>query len=127
MTMDITDLFPKRERVLTSAEFWHFVESREDVKVHGMVEAEDPKDDAVIFGLTGIPARTNTGWMIVSMHPTETLFHSLETWTEIFNGERDLKIMKHFTRIVGYYSELNNWNMSKIAELADRRRGHYEL
>ena len=29
------------------------------------------------------------------------------------------------TRIVGYYSKINNWNKSKISELADRREGNY--
>lgn len=29
------------------------------------------------------------------------------------------------TRIVGYYSRIQNWNSSKTAELADRRKGNY--
>lgn len=29
------------------------------------------------------------------------------------------------TRIVGYYSRINNWNKSKMGELADRRKGNY--
>lgn len=29
------------------------------------------------------------------------------------------------TRIVGYYSRVNNWNKSKIGELKDRRIGNY--
>lgn len=29
------------------------------------------------------------------------------------------------TRIVGYYSRIHNWNSSKTAELADRRKGNY--
>lgn len=31
------------------------------------------------------------------------------------------------TRIVGYYSRINNWNRSKKAELADRHMGNYKL
>lgn len=31
------------------------------------------------------------------------------------------------TRIVGYYSRVNNWNKSKRAELADRHKGSYKL
>ena len=31
------------------------------------------------------------------------------------------------TRIVGYYSRINNWNKSKIGELADRHKGNYSL
>ena len=29
------------------------------------------------------------------------------------------------TRIVGYYSRVQNWNKSKIGELRDRQEGHY--
>lgn len=31
------------------------------------------------------------------------------------------------TRIVGYYSRINNWNKSKIGELRDRHRGNYAV
>jgi ribonucleoside-triphosphate reductase len=31
------------------------------------------------------------------------------------------------TRIVGYYSRINNWNKSKIGELHDRHRGDYSV
>jgi len=31
----------------------------------------------------------------------------------------------HMTRIVGYYSRLDNWNPSKLGELKDRRAGDY--
>lgn len=35
--------------------------------------------------------------------------------------------MRHVTRVVGYYSVLHNWNRSKLAELADRHKGSYDL
>jgi len=31
------------------------------------------------------------------------------------------------TRIVGYFSRINNWNKSKVGELKDRRRGNYKV
>jgi ribonucleoside-triphosphate reductase len=31
------------------------------------------------------------------------------------------------TRIVGYYSRINNWNKSKLGELRDRHRGNYSV
>jgi ribonucleoside-triphosphate reductase len=31
------------------------------------------------------------------------------------------------TRIVGYFSRINNWNKSKIGELKDRRKGNYSV
>ncbi|MBU1766896.1 MAG: anaerobic ribonucleoside-triphosphate reductase, partial [Candidatus Omnitrophica bacterium] len=31
------------------------------------------------------------------------------------------------TRIVGYFSRVNNWNKSKIGELKDRKKGNYRI
>lgn len=31
------------------------------------------------------------------------------------------------SRVVGYYSPINNWNLSKQAELEARQRGNYKL
>lgn len=33
----------------------------------------------------------------------------------------------NITRIVGYFSRVNNWNPSKLGELDDRRRGDYQV
>jgi hypothetical protein len=40
-------------------------------------------------------------------------------------GRRELKIMSHLSRIVGYFSQTANWNRSKIEELHDRQKGSY--
>ena len=31
------------------------------------------------------------------------------------------------TRVVGYFSRVDNWNASKKAELADRQKGDYKV
>lgn len=52
------------------------------------------------------------------------------TWEEIevvLTGKRPAKMMTHLTRIVGYYSRLQNWNKSKMAELRDRHAGDYAV
>jgi hypothetical protein len=33
----------------------------------------------------------------------------------------------HVTRVVGYYSKVQNWNKSKIGELGDRHVGEYTV
>ena len=35
------------------------------------------------------------------------------------------KDVYHVTRVVGYYSRVENWNKSKIGELEDRHVGEY--
>ncbi len=50
-----------------------------------------------------------------------------ELMERIFCGRAPWVALRHVTRIVGYYSSLDNWNLSKLGELADRRKavGHY--
>lgn len=31
------------------------------------------------------------------------------------------------TRVVGYFSRVDNWNKSKTAELRDRKKGNYQV
>ena len=42
----------------------------------------------------------------------------------IKNGRNDV-VVRGYTRIVGYYSGVSNWNASKIGELRDRAKGDY--
>ena len=37
------------------------------------------------------------------------------------------KNVHHVTRIVGYYSRIENWNKSKRGELNDRHKGMYQI
>jgi len=37
------------------------------------------------------------------------------------------KNIHHLTRIVGYFSRVENWNKSKLGELKDRHRGDYKV
>lgn len=47
------------------------------------------------------------------------------TMEEIIAGVREPNVLHHMTRIVGYYSRVENWNRSKLGELKDRIRGTY--
>ena len=42
-------------------------------------------------------------------------------------GNTDPATLKHMTRIVGYYSFIDNWNPSKQSELDDRHNGNYAV
>lgn len=43
--------------------------------------------------------------------------------TQIYQG----KDIYHVSRIVGYFSRIENWNKSKLGELKDRQKGNYSL
>lgn len=51
--------------------------------------------------------------------PLDDVLASLETGVTVH--------LVGVTRIVGYYSRVNNWNKSKIGELHDRHRGDYSV
>ncbi len=49
-------------------------------------------------------------------------------WDEleaVLAGKRPGRVLSHLTRIVGYFSQVHNWNRSKHAELRDRQSGSY--
>ena len=41
--------------------------------------------------------------------------------------KRQMPDLTYVTRVVGYYSRINNWNLSKLGELKDRRIGDYAV
>ena len=49
----------------------------------------------------------------------------LDQVIEILQHKREPKVLSHMCRIVGYYSVMDNWNISKLQEQKDRRKGNY--
>lgn len=46
---------------------------------------------------------------------------------EVLTCQREPQALQHMTRVVGYYSRVENWNKSKIGELKDRHKGNYAV
>ena len=44
---------------------------------------------------------------------------------DLISGKREPIALRQMTRVVGYYSRVENWNQSKLGELKDRRKGSY--
>ena len=60
--------------------------------------------------------------------PAEAIAKSeWDTLHDVMIGKREPAVLQHMTRVVGYYSKIENWNPSKIGELEDRQKGDYEL
>ena len=68
-------------------------------------------------GVSGIAIKKNDAKIFISDDGIKT-----QEWDAIKKGIPDLT---HMTRIVGYYSKINNWNKSKLGELEDRHAGEY--
>ncbi len=50
-----------------------------------------------------------------------------QEFIQVIQNDRKPIVLNGITRIVGYYSRVNNWNKSKVGELRDRAKGSYGL
>ena len=50
-----------------------------------------------------------------------------QEFINVIQNDRAPIVLNGVTRIVGYYSRVNNWNKSKVGELRDRANGSYGL
>lgn len=46
---------------------------------------------------------------------------------EVLTCKREPVVLQHMTRVVGYFSRIDNWNKSKLGELNDRHAGDYSI
>jgi hypothetical protein len=46
---------------------------------------------------------------------------------DVLLGKREPQVLQHMTRVVGYFSRVENWNKSKVGELRDRHKGDYSV
>lgn len=42
-------------------------------------------------------------------------------------GDEGRQVLRGYTRIVGYYTNIHNWNKSKLGEIVDRHKGNYRV
>jgi len=82
-----------------------------------------PRDDRVYIIFDG-PDQTRLGWELELDTIRETPWEQIEA---VLTGARRPDVMSHISRIVGYYSNMRNWNGSKLAEARDRARGNYAV
>lgn len=50
-----------------------------------------------------------------------------EILEQVLVGAREPQVLQHMTRVVGYFSRVENWNKSKVGELKDRQKGNYSI
>lgn len=100
-------------------EFYQKVEENPDMRGVGFHKEENEYVAVVYSGKVKgsslhIPFSTitNTPW---------------ETMEEIILGQREPSVLHHMTRVVGYFSRVENWNASKLGELKDRQKGDYSI
>lgn len=84
------------------------------------VGAENERGPGLIFHWNNPRNPTNGE----CLHVTLEAFDSISP-DDLRRGIISGRDVHHVSRVVGYYSRIENWNQSKIGELRDRRRGDY--
>lgn len=93
-------------------EFWQAVQDDEHLAYRGELLGE-------------LIVRDVTRDKTMALDPRAVLEHDWDVLRACLRGERAFVALGHVCRIVGYFSNMRNWNRSKLAEQAARRRGHY--
>jgi len=113
-------------RIEMQAKFHPMIES--GAIIHAFVGEQRPVPDSIMSLVEKTYRNTQAAQLAVS--PEFTLCeacHRSERGLRETCSHCNSPSVYGVTRIVGYYSRVNNWNPSKLAELRDRRRGNYAI
>ncbi|MHC4871173.1 MAG: hypothetical protein ACYTFY_04960 [Planctomycetota bacterium] len=100
--------------------FYEEVESHEDLR--GLAVDMEANDGEGKLAVEHVPSK------LATVVPAEAVEKAeWDVLEEIFTCKRDPQVLYHMTRVVGYYSRVENWNKSKIGELGDRQKGNYAI
>jgi hypothetical protein len=107
-------------RGMDGRDFFNKVREHPKLEWLGVREGRGPEEDEILVQFTGTGAK-------YALRVEAVLDHGWPDLEAALTGRRQALIMTHLSRIVGYFSQVRNWNRSKIAELRDRQRGQYAL
>jgi len=113
-------------RIQKQAKFHPMIES--GAIIHAFVGEERPPAESILALVQRTFEKTPAAQLTIS--PEFTVCNHCRRATprlQDFCGECGAKDVYGVTRIVGYFSRINNWNKSKLGELRDRRRGNYSV
>lgn len=113
-------------RIQKQSKFHTMIES--GAIIHAFVGEQLPSPGAVIDLVKTTFENTQCAQLVIS--PEFTICNSCN---KMINGLKDSchhcgsEDVYGITRIVGYFSRINNWNKSKLGELRDRHKGEYQV
>ena len=113
-------------RIRVQSKFHPLIES--GAIIHAFVGEERPPASSILALVRKTFERTQAAQLTIS--PEFTICHDCNRVTSKLVERCVFCESAHvsgITRIVGYYSRINNWNKSKHGELKDRHRGNYSV
>ena len=113
-------------RIFLQSKFHTMIES--GAIIHAFVGEQRPPASSIM----NLVKKTfkNTQAAQVTISPEFTICHDCKKVTQKLTevcGYCGSRNVYGISRIVGYFSRINNWNKSKIGELADRHKGNYSI
>ncbi|TLD42797.1 MAG: Ribonucleotide reductase of class III (anaerobic), large subunit [Candidatus Jettenia ecosi] len=113
-------------RIFLQSKFHTMIES--GAIIHAFVGEERPPASSIM----NLVKKTfkNTQAAQVTISPEFTICNDCKKVTQKLTnicGHCGSRNVYGISRIVGYFSRINNWNKSKIGELADRHKGNYQV
>jgi len=102
---------PIMEPQLQKSELLEAINNHDDLKI---VETDDLC--VVVLANTGRAYRV---WF------DKVIRYGADQIMECLTGKREPVELYTYSRVIGYYSRIDNWNKSKLGELKDRRAGSY--
>jgi len=113
-------------RIRKQAKFHSLIES--GAIIHAFVGEERPPAASVIALVRKTFEKTQAAQLTIS--PEFTVCNACDRITPRLSDRCEFcesTDVSGITRIVGYFSRIDNWNKSKLGELRDRHRGNYSL
>jgi len=101
--------------------FGDAIEGIEQFEIHGVNEKQNCfviRDTSKQKGIYGV---------YIEVAVDEVISKPLDQLLDVLKLNRKPIVCEGVTRIVGYYSRVNNWNKSKVGELRDRAQHNYGL
>jgi len=114
------------ERIRCQAKFHALIES--GAIIHAFVGEERPPAEGILALVEKTFQQTQAAQLTIS--PEFTICKSCQQTTPGIReacGQCQSHEVYGVTRVVGYFSRVSNWNLSKLGELRDRHRGNYRV
>ena len=101
---------------MTPTEFMNAVDTDPDLIGEGCMRDDDAGDIWLVV-------RARIGLACTRVNARKLHDATWEELRPILLGLREPSALHHITRVCGYFSRVENWNPSKVGELADRQAG----
>ena len=103
-------------------EFYARVEAHPDMQGLGLEDASEDQGDGPAALVLHKPSDSKYRILLSTVEKED--WGTLEA---IITGKREALVLDHMSRVVGYFSRIQNWNRSKLGELRDRQAGKYRV